>query len=85
MTLTMDADLKTVAEFMQAHIPADRLVQVADRLAAIAPVLWGDAKALALVSDPIVPAVRRPAAANGSPPAVGCAVDGFVAAADSRH
>ena len=84
MNLMMDADLKTVAEFMQSHIAADRLVQVADRLAALAPVLWGEGKALALVSDPIV-AVHRPGVANESVPAVGCVADGFVAAVDSRR
>ena len=41
MHLTMDSDLQAVAQFMQEHIPAARLVNVAAGMAGLAPLLWG--------------------------------------------
>ncbi len=41
MNLIADSDVQEVAEFMQTRIPANRLVSVANGLAAIAPTLWG--------------------------------------------
>lgn len=37
----IDPDLHAVAEWMQANIPAARLVAIAGYLNALAPVLWG--------------------------------------------
>lgn len=37
----MDDDVRGVVEFMQRHIPADRLCAVAEVLPALAQVLWG--------------------------------------------
>jgi hypothetical protein len=41
MELTIDDDVKRVAEFMQSNLPAAKLVAAASSLAAIAPLLWG--------------------------------------------
>jgi hypothetical protein len=41
MILEMDNDLQRVAEFMQAHFPAIKLVRLATCLAGLAPCLWG--------------------------------------------
>jgi hypothetical protein len=41
MILEMDEDLKTIAEFMQSDIPAEKLVGVAAAMSALAPSLWG--------------------------------------------
>jgi hypothetical protein len=41
MELVIDPDIKTVAEFMQCRFSAARLVAVANGLASIAPLLWG--------------------------------------------
>jgi hypothetical protein len=41
MEVVFDADVQAVAEFMQSKIPANRLVSVAEGLAQIAPLLWG--------------------------------------------
>jgi hypothetical protein len=58
MELVIDPDLKSVAEFMQEQLPANRLVAVANGLAGIAPLLWGqyqseEVETLRLVSPPI--------------------------------
>jgi hypothetical protein len=55
----IDPDLHAVAEWMQANIPASRLVAVAGGLAAIAPMLWArfqseNIQAIQLVGKPIV-------------------------------
>lgn len=42
MELRMDADLQSVAEFMQSNLPAAKLLHVAKSLAEVAPLLWGD-------------------------------------------
>ncbi len=41
MILEMDEHLKSVAEFMQSNIPAEKLVGVADAISALAPSIWG--------------------------------------------
>jgi hypothetical protein len=41
MELLIDPDVKAVAEFMQGRFSTARLVAVANGLAAIAPLLWG--------------------------------------------
>lgn len=41
----IDPDLHAAAEWMQANVPASRLVAVAGSLATLAPILWGQFKA----------------------------------------
>lgn len=41
MRLELDPDVQAVAEFMQASMPASKLVAVAQAMGALAPVLWG--------------------------------------------
>jgi hypothetical protein len=41
MPIIVDDDLRTVAEYMQANVPAAKLVATADALSAVAPLLWG--------------------------------------------
>ena len=41
MEVIIDPDIKSVAEFMQTSIAANRLVPVAEGLAKMAPILWG--------------------------------------------
>ena len=41
MTILVDPDIEKVAAFMQAELPASKLIAVASWLAALAPVLWG--------------------------------------------
>jgi hypothetical protein len=50
MNLELDPDVQFVAEFMQGHIAAERLVSTASSLAAIAPLLWGHHQHSASVS-----------------------------------
>lgn len=40
MELTIDCDVQEVLEFMQGHIPACKLVGVAENVAAMARLLW---------------------------------------------
>ena len=86
MELLVDSDLKAVIEFMQGHLPAAKLVAVANAVAKIAPALWGhfeaeDIAALRLVS------VNAPRAAHTRPCAKSLApagdADGDFAAAAS--
>lgn len=56
MNLEIDADVKAVAEFMQANIAASRLVGVATAIGRLAPILWGrysadDVQALSLAHE----------------------------------
>lgn len=76
MDLVFDEDVKAVAEFMQERLSANRLVSVANGLAAIAPLLWGryDAEpvsVLQLVSPPPVNLDRdqrtQPGASGSAP------------------
>jgi hypothetical protein len=58
MNLELDEDLRSLAEYMQCHIAAEKLVAVAQGLAALAPLLWGhhDRRSitpLALRNEPI--------------------------------
>jgi len=41
MNIEIDPDLLSVAEFMQANIPADKLRATAGAIALLAPVIWG--------------------------------------------
>lgn len=59
MNLEMNGNVKLVAEFMQAEIPAAELVAVATELARLAPILWGEyravnVKGLRLAPEPLV-------------------------------
>jgi hypothetical protein len=58
MNLVINEDVKAVVEFMQASIPANRLLAVASAVNALAPLLWRqeaaeEVRAIALMSDPI--------------------------------
>lgn len=64
MDLTIDPDVKAVAEFMQQTIATSKLVSVATVVADIAPLLWGQfqpepVEALQLVPAPIPACARR--------------------------
>lgn len=68
-SLVADQDVQAVAEFMQTRIAAGRLVSVADRLAAMAPLLWGhyeaeSVTALRLTPPPISVEPETPAASS---------------------
>jgi hypothetical protein len=39
--VNLDLDVQTVAEFMQEHVPAAKLVMVAESLPLVARLLWG--------------------------------------------
>jgi len=61
--LSMDQHVKLVAEFMRAHVPAAKLVNVAQALAELAPILWGkyereEVRALALMPQSVASAAR---------------------------
>jgi len=56
--LKVDSDVQALAEFMQTKIAASRLVAVAEGLAAMAPLLWGQyqpeaVRVVRLEADPI--------------------------------
>jgi hypothetical protein len=56
MHLTLDDDVKLVAEFMQSNIPAARLVGVAAGILQLSNILWGhypmeDCRPLRLLAD----------------------------------
>jgi hypothetical protein len=57
MTLMMDDDVRIVAEFMQATVPAAKLRLVAKSINALAPILWDsspeEVRAIALIASPI--------------------------------
>jgi hypothetical protein len=58
MKLVIDPDVKTIVEFIQERLPANRLASVASGVAAIAPLLWGHHQTeeiitLQMVSPPI--------------------------------
>ena len=58
MQLEIDCDVKAVAEFMQANMPASKLLGVATAIGRLAPILWGhfsadDVYALALRGEPV--------------------------------
>ena len=71
MNVVVDADVKAVAEFMQERIAASRLVAVADGLAAVAPLLWGQyqsqgVQALQLVAEPMLDCTHQQLPANST-------------------
>jgi len=41
MHITVDDDLRSVAAFMEANVPASKLTAIAEGLNAVAPLLWG--------------------------------------------
>lgn len=41
MDILLDDDLRAVAEFMQRHVAAAKLVPIAEAMNALAPILWG--------------------------------------------
>ena len=58
MEVVFDPDVKAVAEFMQANVPAAKLMGVANRISEIAGLLWGhydadDVEAMRLVHPPM--------------------------------
>ena len=55
MELTIDPDVKSVAEFMQGSMPAAKLISVASAVAALAPSLWGHFEAEEIVSLRLMP------------------------------
>jgi hypothetical protein len=54
MDVSLDPDVQRVAEFMQREIPADRVIEVAQGIAALAPLLWRSG------SDPAIVRLREP-------------------------
>ena len=42
MGIELDSDLEKVMQFMESNIQADKLVPIANTIAALAPVLWAD-------------------------------------------
>ena len=52
MEVQLDPDVQRVAEFMQREIPADRVVAVAQGVAAVAPLLWGPTHATLRLREP---------------------------------
>jgi hypothetical protein len=90
MNIAIDPDVLAVTEFLQARIPARRLVGVAEAVATLAPILWGQhapepVQALRLNAEPIAAVVRTPKASNESGPAGDCAGDGSAEGVDSLH
>ena len=41
MDLVLDSDIKAVLEYMQANVPASKLIGVAERVQELARPLWG--------------------------------------------
>ena len=55
MELIIDDDVKSVAEFMQSCSPATKLVSVAEAVANIAPILWGQYESQAISALRLAP------------------------------
>jgi hypothetical protein len=72
--LLLESDLVRVAEFMERTIAADRLSYVADRLPALARLIWSDERCAHLERPGITSAMQL--AASESFPAPQCAGDG---------
>lgn len=91
MDLNIDPDVKSVAEFMQSNFAAARLIGIADGVARLAPILWGqyraeEVSALWLQSSPISSYdPHTQLNASGSSPAEHCVGDGFAAAGAVSH
>ena len=66
-TVEMDESLAAVASFMQATLPAAKLVSVAEALRALAPLLWGsyDREEIRPLALSQAPSPCKPAAASG--------------------
>lgn len=66
MQVEIDPNVQAVADYMQQHVPATKLVGVANRLAEVAGLLWGhhepeDVSAMRLIrSDPSALNLLRP-------------------------
>lgn len=77
--LILDEHVASVLEFMESHIPADRLEAVAQNLPTLARVLWGGSRCAQLFREPI-----RGMQPNASESALAatCAGDGSVGAGD---
>ena len=85
MKLTVDPYLQAVLEFMQTQIPTHKLVLVAESLAPIAKLLWGNhpqepCRILELVLPKLDQAHPSQSTAIESAPAKGCADGDFVEA-----
>jgi len=76
----LDEDVQGVLEFMQANIPASKLVAVAQAVSAMAPLLWGHhapepVSTVRLIGHPLSAACATPRAATVCAPVAPC-VDG---------
>lgn len=79
--LILESDLVRVAEFMEREVTADRLCHVADRLPALARLIWSEQRCASL-ERPLT-SVRLSGASESGP--VGLCVDGdSVAVTDSQ-
>lgn len=52
MSLVLDPDVQRIAEFMQREIAADRIIAVANGLAAVAPLLWAPERSVLTLRAP---------------------------------
>lgn len=77
----LENDLVRVAEFMEREISADRLCYVADRLPALARLIWSE-QPCALLERPLTSV--KLTSASESDPAAPCADGDSAAAADIR-
>lgn len=84
MELRMDADLQSVAEFMERNLPASKLVSVAEELPKMARLLWARYPQEPVVglelSEPRFTSGLQPSATE-SFPALACAGGGSEVAA----
>jgi hypothetical protein len=65
-TVTLDAEVHSVAQFMERNVAASRLVSVAEALASLAPILWsghGRDVIVPLALGAMTSAERKPATA----------------------
>lgn len=65
MSIQSDPDLLSVVEFMQAEVPADKLVSLSLALSRIAPALWGHFQATEVRALTLGGAKPRQEAASG--------------------
>ena len=79
--LVLDENVAKVVEFMERTVPADRLVNVAQRLPAIARVLWSEDRCAATYKEPLSRAIQS--AANESDLALHCAGGDSAVVADA--
>jgi hypothetical protein len=87
MEISVDADVKTVLEFMERNVAADKLLRVAAAVGALAPILWSELTPLqrspVLSLSPECSHEQR-LIATQSRLAEPCAGDDSVVAADSQ-